>query len=191
MGLLASIIVISLMIYINLKNAKTRVIFFQKEKEIDFQIEKQRFQNEAQNTQSKELDTQNSSVNLDKPEDSNTKLRGLFLETLDQIEQKKLFLDPELNQKSLANLLGTNRQYLYEAINEGGEENFRGLINRLRINEAKKIIEEGIKSNSKINFSTLNDQVGFRSFSTYYRAFKGLTGLTPNEYAEEFKKPNH
>jgi AraC-like DNA-binding protein len=187
-GMLSSILLLSLLIYNYFRNAKTRKIFFQKEKEIDYQIEKQRLQNEILNPKVEKLISQSIPINSSEIEDSKIKLKALFLEILEKIEQKKLYLDPELSQKSLANLMGTNRQYLYEAINEGGEENFRGLINRLRINEAKRILEEGMKLKSKINLTTLNEQVGFRSFSTYYRSFKGLTGLTPNEYAEEFRK---
>ena len=186
-ALMVSLMLIASGIYIYFKNAKTRQIFFQKEKEIDFQMEKNKLRNQSNKIYSQPQEPENLITEV---EEQKIKLKNIFLEIVDQIEQQKLYLDPELNQKSLANLLGTNRQYLYEAINQGGEENFRGLINRLRINEAKKIIEDSVKSGNKINYAIINNLVGFKAFSTYYRAFKGLTGLTPNEYAEEFRKTN-
>ena len=155
--------------------------------EIDFQIEKAQILIEKQpNIITKSPDNEYISIDLEE-DNPDKKSQLLFLDAIEIIEKKKLYLDPDLNQKSLALELGTNRQYLYEALNNKGEENFRGLINRLRINEAKKIIEKSIVNGNKINFSAIYEKVGFRSYSTYYRAFKGITGLTPNEYVEEFK----
>jgi YesN/AraC family two-component response regulator len=189
LALLSAIIVLSLMIYIYIKNSRSREIFFKKEKEMDFHIEKQRLRNLDESfalLPKSDEEIQNSSI--EEIKESEKKHKILFLEIMDHIEKKKLYLDPDLSQKSLVNILGTNRQYLYEAIHKSGEENFRGLINRLRINEAKGMIEKAIINQERINFSDLNELVGFKSYSTYRRAFKGLTGLTPNEYAEEFRK---
>jgi YesN/AraC family two-component response regulator len=162
-------------------------LFFRKEKEIDFQIEKAQILLDQQNNiLTKSTDTGIIAPQLEE-ETPAKRSQILFVDAMEIIVKKKLYLDPDLNQKSLALELGTNRQYLYEALNYKGEDNFRGLINRLRVNDAKKIIEASIVNGDKINFSAINEKVGFRSYSTYYRAFKGLTGLTPNEYAEEFK----
>jgi YesN/AraC family two-component response regulator len=177
----------ALLFYIYIKNAQNRSLFFRKEMEIDFQIEKAKILTEKQ---PEKIIISANTENISKHIEEDTPVKKsqlLFLDAMEIIEKKKLYLDPDLNQKSLALELGTNRQYLYEALNYKGDDNFRGLINRLRINDAKKIIEASIVNGNKINFSTINERVGFRSYSTYYRAFKGLTGLTPNEYAEEYK----
>lgn len=118
----------------------------------------------------------------------NSKSEYLFNKIIDTIDTEKLFLNPELDQKTLIRILGTNKKYLYEAIKIHSESNFRGIINRLRINHAKKIIETNINEGTIINFTELYLTSGFNANSSFYRIFKSLTGLSPAEYAMEFKK---
>ena len=118
----------------------------------------------------------------------NSKSEYLFNKIIDTIDTEKLFLNPELDQKTLIRILGTNKKYLYEAIKIHGESNFRGIINRLRINHAKKLIETNINEGTIINFTELYLTSGFNANSSFYRIFKSLTGLSPAEYALEFKK---
>ncbi len=118
----------------------------------------------------------------------NSKSEYLFNKIIDTIDTEKLFLNPELDQKTLIRILGTNKKYLYEAIKIHSESNFRGIINRLRINHAKKIIETNINEGTIINFTELYLTSGFNANSSFYRIFKSLTGLSPAEYALEFKK---
>jgi YesN/AraC family two-component response regulator len=117
-----------------------------------------------------------------------TKSEHLFNKIIETIDNEKLFLNPELDQKSLIRILGTNKKYLYEAIKLHGESNFRGIINRLRVNYAKKIIENTIIEKQTINFGELYSISGFNANSSFYRIFKSITGLSPSEYATEFKK---
>lgn len=121
-------------------------------------------------------------------QDANTiKTENLFTMLINTMEEKQLFLNPELDQKTLIRILGTNKKYLYEAIKLHGESNFRGIINRLRLNHAKKIIAENIASGQSTNFGTLYMASGFNSNSTFYRIFKSYTGLSPIEYSIEYK----
>lgn len=112
----------------------------------------------------------------------------LFNKLIDTIEQEQLFLNPDLDQKTLIRILGTNKKYLYEAIKFHGESNFRGIINRLRINHAKKIIKEELLKGKTIHFVNLYINCGFNANSTFYRIFKSYTGLSPVEYSIELKK---
>ena len=112
----------------------------------------------------------------------------MYAELLLFIQEKKLYLDPKLNQQTLVNKFGTNRQYIYEAISKNGNENLRGVINRFRINETKEIVEEKMKASQPIDLIDLSARVGFNSYQTFYRAFKTITGLTPNEYLKELKQ---
>ncbi|MEI6138494.1 MAG: tetratricopeptide repeat protein [Mariniphaga sp.] len=112
----------------------------------------------------------------------------LYLRILSVLETQKLYLDPEMSIKSLINLLGTNKTYLYQAISRNSAENFRGLINRYRVNEAKRIIEKSIAGSSVFDGLTLYSDTGFNSAASFFRAFKQYTGLTPKEYADETRK---
>ncbi len=121
-------------------------------------------------------------------ENYSSRTEYLFNKIIETIDDEKLFLNPELDQKTLIRILGTNKKYLYEAIKIHGESNFRGIINRLRINHTKKTIETNIIEGRIINFTELYATSGFNANSSFYRIFKSITGLSPSEYAVEFKK---
>ena len=112
----------------------------------------------------------------------------LYQQLRELLETRKLYLDPELNQQTLITLLGTNKKYLYQAIAGYGEENFRSLINRYRVDESKRLIEQSIGIDSTQDMTTVYQSAGFNSAASFYRIFKILTGLTPAEYAIEAKK---
>ena len=111
----------------------------------------------------------------------------LFSELRDVFDKQKLFLDPELNLKTVIRVLGTNQKYLYQAISENSDNNFRSFLNRYRVDEAKRVIEKKIQGNEDLNLSDLYSTVGFNSPVSFYRAFKSVTGLTPKDYAVEFR----
>lgn len=166
--------------YINIKNSKTRKVLFRKEKEIDFQLSHIKHLNSS-NPEEDVL------LSLDKDSEESQDHQKLFREVIQIIQERKLYLDPKFNQQSLLNEFSTNRQYLYQAISKNGDDNFRGLINRFRVNEAKYLISEKIKNTQPIDFAILSEKSGFNSYPTFYRSFKNLTGLTPNEFTKEFK----
>jgi AraC-like DNA-binding protein len=118
----------------------------------------------------------------------------LFIELREVFDSQKVYLDPELNINTVIKILGTNRKYLYQAITENSDSNFRNFINRYRVDEAKKIIEQKIRMKDEWNLSEIYASAGFNSPVSFYRAFKLVTGLTPKEYAieayKELKKLN-
>jgi AraC-like DNA-binding protein len=119
------------------------------------------------------------------------KRKKLYEELLQVIQERKLFLDPELSQKDVISLLGTNKKYLYEALNQNSGENFKSILNRLRVDEAKKIIKkEARKGNAELP-AELYSMAGFNSAASYYRLFKEFTGLTPKEYTREYFRYIH
>ncbi|MEI6276392.1 MAG: helix-turn-helix domain-containing protein [Prolixibacteraceae bacterium] len=112
----------------------------------------------------------------------------LYQQLRELLETRKLYLDPELNQQTLITMLGTNKKYLYQALAGYGEENFRSLINRYRVDESKRLIEQSIGMDSTQDMTTVYQAAGFNSAASFYRIFKNLTGLTPAEYANEARK---
>jgi AraC-like DNA-binding protein len=84
-------------------------------------------------------------------------------------------------------ILGTNQKYLYHAINENSDSNFRSFLNRYRVDEAKRIIEQKIQKAEYLNLSEIYVKAGFNSSVSFYRAFKHITGLKPKEYVSEVR----
>lgn len=95
------------------------------------------------------------------------------------LKSKKLFLDPNLKIEQFAKKIHVSARKLSNVINEITGDNFSNLLNKYRIEEAVKTIKDSDK-----NFS-LEDvyiHAGFNSRSTFNRAFKSITGMTPSEY---------
>lgn len=103
----------------------------------------------------------------------------------DLCENQKIYLDPELSQEKVIKMLGTNKKYLYEAVSSSTSENFKSLINRYRVNEAKKLMRVAIWQNKDVKMDDILVASGFLSTSSFYRVFKSITGLTPSEYVAE------
>jgi YesN/AraC family two-component response regulator len=164
-------------------------ILFKKEKETDFQIEILRNRLESQHI-SQEIPDVN-----DTDEDEETgeiipkeKSQQMFNRIMDMIEAEKMYLMPDLDQKYIVKLLGTNRRYVYEAVALHGDQNFKGLINRLRVNESKRVIRELLAANKEIDLSSIYTSAGFNSKSSFYRTFKSVTGLPPGDYVAQLER---
>jgi len=121
-------------------------------------------------------------------EDDNNSYAALFKNLIFTIEQKKLYLNPELNLKNVISIMRTNRTYLNRAIQSSGDENFKQIINRYRVEEAKKLIRNYVDLMKTEGLEQVSSQAGFNSEASYYRAFKYFTGLTPKEYKREYEQ---
>ena len=81
--------------------------------------------------------------------------------------------------------LGYNEKYLSRAINEAAGFGFSTLLSTLRLEAAKYLLH-----NSQRTIVAIAIDCGFGSERNFYRSFKELTGITPNEYrASAPKKP--
>lgn len=88
-----------------------------------------------------------------------------------------LFQDNELSLAKLAEASGLNIHLASKAINECSGGNFYDWVNLYRVEKAKSLLLESNAQVSRICFD-----VGFNSKSTFYAAFKKVTGLTPGAY---------
>lgn len=104
------------------------------------------------------------------------------------IDEKKLYLDPDVSQHSVLRYLGTNKKYLYMSIKLNSDTNFRGVINNLRIIEAKRLIEERVSKEVFYSLSDIYNQCGFPTNESFYRCFKTVTNMTPGKYAADCSK---
>lgn len=92
------------------------------------------------------------------------------------------YTDPSLTLDSLAKEVGVNRNVLSGAINTVAGRNFNNFVNEYRVKEAVRVLSA---PNNNIYIDEIYEQVGFNSRTSFYRAFKSFTGLSPTEYKRQ------
>jgi AraC-like DNA-binding protein len=97
----------------------------------------------------------------------------------------KIYRDSSLNRERVAKNLGISTGYLSQIINEITGENFTTYINKYRVEAVKEmILDSDFKNYSLLSIGL---ESGFPSKSTFYKAFKKVTGMTPNSYRKAHK----
>jgi len=179
------------------KKKRTVHLIYKKEKEKDFEIKKLQERLSSYSLIKTHRENHKVEQEIPKPDkhindkDNSYPLEKsaeLFELFITRLESEKLYLEPDIDQNRIVTILGTNKKYLYEAISKHSDLNFRGIINRFRIKESKSTIEQKLKENETLNLSAIYTECGFNSNSSFYRTFKLITGITPNDYALELKK---
>lgn len=94
------------------------------------------------------------------------------------MDEKRLFLQPNLKINDLAQMLNTNRNYIYNAINRRIGLSFAEYINKRRIEYAVKLIEQ----DHEIHLADVAHKSGFSSPSAFYRNFKLYMDCSPSDY---------
>lgn len=98
---------------------------------------------------------------------------------------EKIFKKQDLTLNDLAQRLDINAKKASQVINQGFDMNFNDMVNHYRTQEVMKIL-----NSDKPNLFTLLAialDCGFNSKSTFNRAFKKHTSVTPKEYLEKLK----
>jgi len=96
------------------------------------------------------------------------------------METEKIYLDPGLSLDNLAARLEINRSYLSLAINRCIGKKFTDYINEYRIREAIHLLND--PKSCRHSFDAIALDCGFNDRTTFYRAFKKITGLSPGDY---------
>ncbi len=102
------------------------------------------------------------------------------------MEKEKLYLNPQLTLKDLADRLQVSSKTLSQVINQSFNQNFFDLINSYRCDEVKNIFSG--TTDSKITISEVMFQSGFNSKSSFNKEFKKITGKTPSEFKKSIGK---
>jgi len=97
------------------------------------------------------------------------------------IRENRYYLDNSLTLQRLAMLLGTNRQYLSNYINQEKGMTFYDYINNFRLEEAKNLLDSA-DSGQKLPLEEVSRMAGFNSYSTFLRTFAKKYGQTPSRY---------
>ncbi|AUQ54784.1 helix-turn-helix domain-containing protein [Phaeobacter inhibens] len=93
------------------------------------------------------------------------------------MEVDHLHKDPNLSLWALARHIGASPNYISQTLNDVIGESFFDFVNRHRVLEAMKLL-----STTDDTVSAITYDVGFNARSSFYNAFKRVTGQTPTGY---------
>ena len=105
---------------------------------------------------------------------------ALFTRIEQAMRVQRPWTNPALEVGALAELLGTNANAVSRALSRAGNTNFYDYINAFRVREAERLLLDPQEARFKIE--ALGRQAGFRSRSTFFKAFRAYAGLTPAEF---------
>ncbi|TPG35419.1 helix-turn-helix domain-containing protein [Flavobacterium pectinovorum] len=106
---------------------------------------------------------------------------NLYFQKLEILcKEQHIYTDSTLNREKVAEKLGISAGYVSQIINTITEDNFANYINQYRVEAVKEMISNSEYEN--YNLLTMGLESGFTSKTTFYKAFKKVTGQTPNEY---------
>ncbi len=95
------------------------------------------------------------------------------------MEDGKLYMDANFSLRILAEKSGISTHHISQILNEELRVSFFELTNDYRIKEAKRRLEN---PDGYIKIEQLAYDLGYKSKSTFFKAFKKATGLTPFQY---------
>jgi AraC-like DNA-binding protein len=90
------------------------------------------------------------------------------------------FSDPDLSLTQVAKAAGIHSRSIAETIAQKYNCNFKTYINRIRIQEAQRLLKE-----TNLHIGEIAYKVGFNSPNNFNRVFKNMTGKNPSEYIRE------
>ncbi len=98
-------------------------------------------------------------------------------------EEDSFYRQPDISLASLSARVGVLPNYVSQALNLKLGEPFFDYVNRLRVNDALLRLEHTNDTVLKISID-----VGFNSRSSFYSAFKKVTGVTPSLYRDRMSQ---
>ena len=99
------------------------------------------------------------------------------------LEDQRPWLDSQFTIADLAVGLAMPRHHISQVLNEGMHVSFYDLINGHRVDEVKRRLLAG--EANQFSLQGIAEACGFGSRSSFYRAFRKKTGLTPAAFARK------
>ncbi len=99
----------------------------------------------------------------------------------DLLESKQLYLNSDFKLNDIADAMNTNRNLISNCINSQLGCSFSQLISTYRVEHAKKLI----RHQPNIKISEVWMLSGFSTEGSFFRTFKAITGMTPNEFRQQ------
>lgn len=115
-----------------------------------------------------------------KPESDATS-NELIAHIVQLMETQQVYLNQDLKVKDVADSLNVSSNTISACINAQKGCSFNQFVNEYRVEHAKKLLSEA----TDMKISHICHESGFATESTFFRAFKASTGMTPKEWAEK------
>lgn len=109
---------------------------------------------------------------------------GIVARMKEYIGQSRCFTNPELKMSDLAEVLGVSSSKLSQVFNLYIKENYYEFINQYRLDEFKRLIDEG--EYKRYTLTALSEKCGFKK-SSFFSTFRRVEGMTPTEYMKKVK----
>ena len=129
----------------------------------------------------KKLSIQKETEEVDVPQTHNPKTAANeeLMQRIHQIVvEEKQFLNSELTVQSLARQMGIHRNYISSCVNDQKGCNFTQYVNAYRVEYAKLLLVQYPEK----KISTIIQEAGFSNETSFFRTFKAIAGMTPNEW---------
>lgn len=104
----------------------------------------------------------------------------LFDQINELLQNPEIIANPSLDREVLAQIVGSNANYVANAIKQHTNMKVLEYINKVRIEHACQVL----KQEEKFSFQVIWVSCGFSSRSTFYRIFNEHTGMSPKSYRE-------
>lgn len=116
---------------------------------------------------------------------SDTRAKEIESVLLRHVLENQSFLNPDLKINELASDIDCSAHQLSQVINQNLNQSYYEFINSYRINAVKECM--GDPKYNRFTLLAIAQQCGFSSKTSFYRAFKKLTGQSPQEYQNQIK----
>ena len=113
------------------------------------------------------------------------KKQDLFLRLETLLREEKVFTDNLLTKEKVAEMLGTNRTYLSQIINEQTKQTFTQFVNGFHTKEAVRSLSD---PDNQTPLKAISAELGFNSMTTFYSQFQAATGMTPAQYRNKVQE---
>ena len=125
-----------------------------------------------------------------KPTGLDPRDEALHKRLIEEMDERKIYLEPELTIRTLADRLKTPEHRLRVLINQGlGQRNFSAFLNTYRIEAVKQAFAD--PENARIPVLTIALDAGYGSLAPFNRAFLKAESMTPSAYRQNLlTKPN-
>ncbi|MBN2535563.1 MAG: helix-turn-helix transcriptional regulator [Spirochaetales bacterium] len=96
---------------------------------------------------------------------------------------KEHYNDPQISTIKLQEEIGISSTRVYSLIKEKYNLSFKQLINKIRIEEAKRLLRE-----SDLRIIEISYEIGFNDSTYFCKLFKQIEGISPSGYREKVKQ---